>query len=87
MLTTTRSTVTHRTQVRSEQKAEDGGRSLLLELFDDVRGDKREGTLTAQFGPGGSIRLLTFEETELIRQNEIEVETPVPVKIPARTRT
>lgn len=73
MKTSTRSIVTHRTAVAAEEKRADGGRSLLLELFDDVHGDKRVGRLTAQFGVGGSISSLTFEETEVIRQNEIEI--------------
>lgn len=73
MKTSTRSTVTHRTTVTSEARRDDGGRALLLELFDDIRGDKRVGRLTAQFGVGGSISALTFEETESIPQSSIEV--------------
>lgn len=74
MRTQTRSTVTHKTTVTSDAKKDDGGRSLLLELFDDIRSDKRVGKLTAQFGVGGSISSLVFEETETIAQKEIEVE-------------
>lgn len=74
MKTSTRSTVTHKTTVTSEVKRDDGGRALLLELFDDIRGDRRVGKLTAQFGVGGSISSLTFEETASIRQEDIEVE-------------
>lgn len=79
MKTATKSIVTHKTTVTSESKTTDGGRALLIELFDDVRSDKRVGRLTAQFGVGGSISSLTFEETEAIRQEEIEVEPPSPV--------
>lgn len=74
MKTRTKSTVTHRTEVTSDGKNGDGGRSLLLELFDDIRSDRRVGKLTAQFGVGGSISLLTFEETQNIPQRDIEVE-------------
>ena len=79
MLTTTKSSVHHVTTVTSDAKSKDGGRALLLELFDDLRADQRRGKLTAQFGPGGSISSLTFEETEYIRQSEIEVAPPSPV--------
>lgn len=79
MKTSTKSFVTHKTAVTSEAKTSDGGRALLIELFDDVRSDKRVGRLTAQFGVGGSISSLAFEETEVIRQQEIEVEPPSPV--------
>ena len=79
MKTSTRSTVTHKTTVTSEAKRNDGGRSLMLELFDDIHGDKRVGKLTAQFGVGGSLSSLIFEETENIKQSEIEVEPPSPV--------
>jgi hypothetical protein len=78
MKTSTRSIVTHRTSVTAEEKRTDGGRSLLLELFDDVHGDKRVGKLTAQLGVGGSLSSLIFEETESIKQGEIEVESPAP---------
>ena len=81
MKTSTKSTVTHKTSVTSETKTSDGGRSLLLELFDDIREDKRVGKLTAQFGVGGSISSLVFEETENIAQKEIEVEEPLPLMV------
>ena len=79
MRTATRSTVTHRTTVTGDHevkyRSQDGGRALLLELFDDLRSDKRVGKLTAQFGIGGSISSLVFEEAETIAQREIEVES------------
>jgi hypothetical protein len=77
MKTSTKSIVTHRTAVTSEDKRADGGRWLLLELFDDIRGDQRVGKLTAQFGVGGSISSLFFEETETIAQAEIEVDPTI----------
>lgn len=79
MKTSTKSFVTHKTAVTSDTKRDDGGRELLLELHDDIHGDKRVGKLTAQYGPGGSISSLQFEETENIAQREIEVEPASPV--------
>ena len=55
MKTQTKSTVTHRTHVTSDKKRDDGGRELLIELFDDIRSDKRVGKMEVQFGVGGSI--------------------------------
>lgn len=63
----------------ADGKVTDGGRALLLELFDDVRSDKRVGRLEAHFGPGGSISSLVFVETEFIKQSEIEVESKPPI--------
>ena len=77
MKTSTRSLVMHRTAVSSEDKRTDGGRALLLELFDDVHGDKRVGKITAQLGVGGCISSLIFEETETLRQSEIEVDPTI----------
>ena len=79
MLTSTKSVVTHTTAVTAEEKRTDGGRALLIELFDDIRADKRVGKLTANFGVGGSIASLQFEEIEKIAQAEIEVSPPSPV--------
>lgn len=73
MKATTRSIVTHTSTVTSEEKRSDGGRALLLELFDDVHTDGRVGKLTAQFGVGGSISSLKFEEVENIPQGAITV--------------
>lgn len=79
MKTSTKSIVTHRTSISAEEKRNDGGRALLLELFNDLHSDKRVGKLTAQFGVGGSISSLVFEETETIKQSEIEVEPSAPI--------
>lgn len=79
MKTQTKSTVTHRTHVTSDKKRDDGGRDLLIELFDDIRSDKRVGKMEVQFGVGGSISSLVFEESEVIPQKEIEVASKVPV--------
>ena len=80
MKTQTKSTVTHRTHVTSDKKNNDGGRDLLIELFDDIRSDKRVGKMEVQFGVGGSISSLVFEESEVIPQKEIEVEAKLPEK-------
>lgn len=80
MKTQTKSTVTHRTHVTSDKKNNDGGRALLIELFDDIRSDNRVGKMEVQFGVGGSISSLVFEESEVIPQKEIEVEAKLPEK-------
>lgn len=80
MKTATKSTVTHRTHVTSDSKRDDGGRALLVELFDDIRSDKRVGKMEVQFGVGGSISSLVFEESEVIPQKDIEVEQKLPPK-------
>ncbi|HWF62933.1 MAG TPA: hypothetical protein VN666_21855 [Nitrospira sp.] len=80
MITKTVTIAQHTTNVTSEHKCNDGGRELLLELFDDLHSDKRVGTMRAQFGPGGSISHLEFVETERIKQSEIEVEEKLPEK-------
>jgi hypothetical protein len=61
----------------AEGKFTDGGRALLLELFDEIRADRRVGRLTANFGPGGSIGALSFEEKETIPQRNIDVDPTI----------
>ena len=74
MNTTTKSTVTHKTIITADAKKDDGGRSLLIEAFDFIRMEKQVGKLTAQFGVGGSISALCFEEVSTIAQKDITVE-------------
>lgn len=63
----------HRTTIEAKgEPKRDGGRALLLESFDLIHQEHQVGTLTVNFGPGGSITLLTFEERELIPQRSIE---------------
>ena len=76
-MTSTRSHVTHKTAITADQKPMDGGRKLLIEAFDFIHSEKQVGKLTAQFGPGGSISSLMFEETENIPQNAIEVDPTI----------
>ena len=71
MKTHTKSTVVHRTSLMPDAKATDGGRALLIEAFDFIRGERQVGTLVAAFGPGGAIRALSFEEEEGIAQKDI----------------
>lgn len=78
MQTSTRSKVIHTTTITADQKRDDGGRSLLIEAHDFIRGEHQVGRLTVQYGVGGSISSLQFEETETIAQREIEVEEALP---------
>ncbi|MHB1952113.1 MAG: hypothetical protein ACYCOU_00070 [Sulfobacillus sp.] len=77
MRTSTRSHVTHRTTLAADRKTDDGGRKLLTEAFDFIRSEKQVGKLTAQFGPGGSISSLFFEETTTIQQRDIEIDPTI----------
>lgn len=77
MKTSTRSHVTHKTVLTADRKSEDGGRKLLLEAFDFIRSEQQLGKLTAQFGPGGSISSLVFEEIENIPQKDIEIDPTI----------
>lgn len=73
MRTATKSHVTHCTHITADEKKPDGGRGLLIEAFDFIRSERQVGKLTAQFGIGGSISSLVFEETDAIAQKDIEV--------------
>jgi hypothetical protein len=73
MKTETRSQVVHKTTITADEKKPDGGRALLIEAFDFIRSERQVGKLTAQFGIGGSISSLVFEETDAIAQKDIEV--------------
>jgi hypothetical protein len=75
MKTRTHSFVTHRTELYSEDKRKDGGRALLAEAFDFIHQEKQVGKLTAQFGAGGAISSLIFEETGNILQSDLEVKS------------
>lgn len=73
MKTLTKSFVTHRTALTADPKLPDGGRALLIEGFDFIRSTRSVGKLVAQFGIGGSISSLVFEETDSIAQKDIEI--------------
>jgi hypothetical protein len=69
----TRTQAVHKTTITAEDKKPDGGRALLIEAFDFIRSERQVGKLTAQFGIGGSISSLVFEESESIPQKDIEI--------------
>lgn len=73
MRTQTKSHVTHKTTLTADPKIPDGGRALIVEAFDFIRSTRSVGKLTAQFGIGGSISSLFFEETDSIAQKDIEI--------------
>jgi hypothetical protein len=47
-------------------KPRDGGKALLLEAFDWVRANRQAGRMTVDFGIGGSVSALEFEQRESI---------------------
>jgi len=50
----------------------DGGQKWLNESFKAIHLNSQVGTLTVQFGLGGSICAMKFEEKEVIPQKNIE---------------
>ena len=60
-------------------KPKDGGVSLLLEALAWARENKQEGQMTLTLGIGGSIRDLTFEQTEAVPSPVEEFDTDDPV--------
>ena len=48
------------------EKPRDGGKALLDEAFNFVRKNKQPGRLVVDFGIGGSISMLEFEQKERI---------------------
>lgn len=49
----------------------DGGRKFLLEVFDLIRENKQVGALTVNFGVGGGVGTIVFEERHAIAQADI----------------
>ena len=45
-------------------KPKDGGRSLLLEMFEWIRENKTPGRMIVDFGTGGSVSCAEFEQKE-----------------------
>ena len=45
-------------------KPKDGGRSLLLEMFEWIRENKTPGRMIVDFGTGGSVSCAEFEQRE-----------------------
>lgn len=63
--------------------APDGGQKWLNEAFKLIHLNSQVGALTVQFGPGGSVSSMIFEEREVIPQSKIEFEEdeiPNPVE-------
>ena len=56
-------------------KPKDGGKSLLDEAFNFVRTNKQPGRLIVDFGTGGSISMLEFEQKERIPSPVAEYDT------------
>lgn len=56
-------------------KPKDGGRALLLEAFDWVRANKEPGRMIIDFGTGGSVSALEFEQRERVPSPPFEFET------------
>lgn len=53
-------------------KPADGGKSLLDEAFDFVRANKQAGRLVVDFGLGGSISRLVYEQKERVPSPAVE---------------
>jgi hypothetical protein len=70
--TRTTTQAVHRTIVTAEGTKNSGGRDLLLETHDLIHSEKNVGQLTVQYGVGGCISSVVFEERETIAQKDIE---------------
>lgn len=79
--TRTTTNAVHRTAITYEAPAgatKDGGRAWLAETFRLINSSRQIGTLTVNFGLGGSITSVIFEEKELIPQKDIEISSDSP---------
>ncbi|MGA9352263.1 MAG: hypothetical protein WBV46_01145 [Terriglobales bacterium] len=75
--TRTTSKVNHRTVLSWEREPgehSDLGQKFLSEVLKLIRSERQMGRLTVDFGSGGGIGSVIFEETEAIPQREIQVE-------------
>ena len=73
--TRTTTSAVHRTTITYEAPpgaAKDGGRVWLAETFKLINSNHQVGSLTVNFGFGGSISSVTFSESEIIPQRDIE---------------
>lgn len=52
----------HRHIFTADRKLNDGGESLLMEAFNYIHNSRQPGRMTVQFGAGGSISSLQFDE-------------------------
>ncbi|HEY3620757.1 MAG TPA: hypothetical protein VGK96_28470 [Candidatus Sulfotelmatobacter sp.] len=72
MNTRTVSTLNHRTTITAETPRKDGGKSLILEAFNLIHEHKQVGQLTVQFGLGGCVSSVTFDEKSVVPQSSME---------------
>jgi hypothetical protein len=68
--TRTTSTVSSRTNLTSNAPRKDGGREWIGEAFDLIHTAKQIGQLTVNFGTGGSISSMHFDETSSVVHQE-----------------
>lgn len=76
--TRTVTSAVHRTNITYEAPAgasKDGGRAWLAETFKLINSNRQVGSLTVNFGFGGSISSITFSESEIIPQKDIEFDS------------
>jgi hypothetical protein len=52
-------------------RIKDGGRKFFNEVLDLIQKNQQVGTLTIQFGTGGSVSTVAFEEKQLIPQKDV----------------
>jgi len=64
-----RTTLTHIPEIGARK---DGGLAFLNEVVEFIRQEKQIGRLTADFGVGGSISNIVFEETCTVSQRDLE---------------
>jgi hypothetical protein len=62
MIIKTTTEANHRHVFTPDSKPKDGGREFLLEVFDYIHEEKQPGKMTVQFGGGGSVASLIFDE-------------------------
>lgn len=79
----TTSKVLHRTVLSWEWEPghhRDRGEKFLASVLKLIRDERQIGRLTIDFGVGGGVSSVVFEETESIKQGEIEVAPQTPPK-------
>ena len=73
--TRTTTSAVHRTAITYDAPtgaAKDGGRAWLAETFKLINSNRQVGSLTVNFGFGGSISSISFSESEIIPQRDID---------------
>lgn len=73
---TVRSEEVHRsTATWMGEKPRDGGKALLLEAFDFIHENKQPGRMIVDFGTGGSVSRLEYEQKESVPSPALVEET------------